>query len=358
VINLPGAHLVADWKKGYVNNNAINRFYDSWVADNQYLIFKKQDSLLKTLASKRGNEKYLNRVKKRFALIDTFFHGVNISRDQTELDAKSRMLFITLTYGNRSDITLPQAWDRLSSDYNRFITNLRNKFRGVTRVLAIRCFEAHKNGYPHIHALLFFENFWFKIFKYSTSKWVKNQLRTRVRWLLSDERLREQIKLCWKPGFSDVQSFISKNYALDYILKYITKRSAKTHSELDEGKGTLNFALLWVAQKRAFAASRDLTLKQMHNSNSENLIEVTHGEPPPMKWEFHGILTSQGFISKADMALRRGLRRFKTILNPYEIDSSTGYPVRYEFDYIRRRRELRGCCPLVYQVAEGVLRIQ
>lgn len=117
-----------------------------------------------------------------------------------------RHIFVTLTYARNS--TSAETWQHVSKDFNRFL----QKFRRSTRanVGYLRTLEAHKDGYPHIHAIIQFPD---------------ARVRIKGDRYFSDDVFR-QFKSTWPHGHSDFQVPFSKREGqIYYIMKYIQKNS-------------------------------------------------------------------------------------------------------------------------------------
>lgn len=63
---------------------------------------------------------------------------------------KSEFYLLTCTL-RENDLPLSVNWKRLSKCWNTFLSNLRKKHG---KIRYFRCVELHKNGMPHIHALI------------------------------------------------------------------------------------------------------------------------------------------------------------------------------------------------------------
>ena len=114
-----------------------------------------------------------------------------------------RHIFCTLTYAPN----YCKPWDRVSKDYNRYIQEFRRETN--CSVGYLRVIERHKNGRPHIHALLQFPDARIRVCNRS---YFDNSFYHRWRAL-------------WRYGHSDYQRPYSNRSPVGYILKYITKNA-------------------------------------------------------------------------------------------------------------------------------------
>lgn len=218
--------------------------YKRWVSQNEYLHFavfegEKKIKEIAVLCSKRGNRVYVHRVRGRISPL------VNLDLPEGNRSwNKTRILFITLTY-NTKRCSPQEGWLSISKEYNRWITNLRNKF-GRVRVLKV--FESTRQGYPHIHVLAVFDDHEFSYFA------------LKGKWRIPRQE-RDRIKEGWH-SFVDVEAVVSPRQAMIYMLKYMIKThggnvKGKTAWEITEEGVSKTLALLWVYKKRGYSLSKD-----------------------------------------------------------------------------------------------------
>ena len=270
-------------------------YFITWVNYDEYMVLQKQtfdgkNFDKKTIAvkcSKRGNDVYKYRVRKRFSFLSTLENKLLFDWDnKTKKSHKSSCLFVTLTF-NPALCGIDEAWEiRVGREYNSWITNLRNKFG---RIEAIRTFEGYENGYPHIHVVLLFGDVEFNTFK--TKKDGKEI------WRIQEKAVFE---LGWK-SWVDVQAVKDLKGGLWYLSKHILKNQVVEGdpvSERDLWKYYLTLALNWVYRKRSFAISKGFLdlMYCMHNSNSGGVVQLTLlGDPVDIHivWVFVGIFSSE-----------------------------------------------------------------
>lgn len=258
-----------------------------WSSCDEYLVMRKDSALAAGLEwiavkmSKRGNDVFAYRVEERLQGLDDvpdlrWFD----SRDRSSKHQTSA-LFVTLTY-DRTDLRVDEAWERVGEDYNRWISAMRARY-GVIHVF--RTWEAQKAGYPHIHAIAFFESQLFEAFHHGDA------------WRIQEKRGLEPL---WSHGFTDIEALGSLRGGIKYIAKYLSK----VHRALDgvegallgEGRGlgglvsrasVLTMALAWATGRRAFSVSKGLfeSTRALHNSNS---VQVDLLGKPVFKWVLVG----------------------------------------------------------------------
>ena len=243
---------------------------------------------------KRGNGIYRWKLKDRLSFLDRF-KNINFfnPKDREVRGKKTRMLFVTLTW-DPSSCDLETAWSGrkvekikgITSDdpyalpnkrcspenvgdhyyaharscpcvscrWNRWISAMRKKY-GKIRVL--RNFEAfgekpedgkvHADGYPHIHAVLYFEDHEFTVSYRDQNK--------HFRILRSE---RDDLANLWQFN-ADIEACYSVGGAMGYIKKYLLKTYGKESVEnvhrINSEKADLTISLLWVFRKQSFAVS-------------------------------------------------------------------------------------------------------
>jgi hypothetical protein len=196
--------------------------------------------------SKRGNDVYWWRVRKRL----NSFKGL---KDHAFFDPHNNIklanvLFVTLTY----DITIStirEAWETIGEDFNKWIRNLRKKFGSISY---LRCWEASRRGYPHIHVLMIFHDYEFKV------KRIKGKYRVQE---------KEAFEKSYH-SFVDVQAIREIKKGIRYVTKYLTKLKKKNHTQ------TLTLALCWLFRKRTFAISGDFHKLIVIKTKSRILVQV------------------------------------------------------------------------------------
>jgi hypothetical protein len=231
--------------KRSIDFTELTEFYREWRDYVEYLVLQEQTKNLKiqgeidkeTIAvkcAKRGNDVYWGRVWERLKPITNL-------KEHTLFDThsnikRSNVLFMTLTYDVKRS-TIQEAWETVGKEFNKWINNIRKKFG---RISYLRCWEASRKGYPHIHVLLVFHDHPFRI--------VFSQLKKgrRVYRIAEKEAFEKSYH-----SFVDVQAVRKLREGIKYVLKYLSKNKYMVKSQ------TLTLALCWLFKKRSFALSGD-----------------------------------------------------------------------------------------------------
>ncbi len=261
--------------------------YRTWVNYKEWMVFKGIEDLgpyevplvhyKVAKASKRGNDVYNWRVRKRLKVLDKIkskpatlgYFSRGIAKPLTAA------IFITLTYSG--DMSLGDAWVDIGPDFDRWRARVRARYG---KFEFIRCWEAHKGskknnyvhkGYPHIHVLLIFQDAEFNVFRHNR-KW----------------RIEEKADFEWSHGWVDVQACPTLKDGISYIAKYI----GKTHA-LGRSQGhNLTLALTWFYRKQSWSISRAISdlIRTLHDSNFGGLLEGGGDAVSNIKWTLEGFL--------------------------------------------------------------------
>lgn len=249
--------------------DSLTSFYLDWQRCNEYLVLQKQSEEFgqikrKTIAvkcSKRGNDVYQARVKKRFGSLERLVSG---PRDLeffgfNDATPKVRMVFVTLTWIGRGSIS--ESWETVGCHFNRWISNLRQKFGSLSYV---RTWEASQKGYAHVHLLILFHQATFSGFK------TVDQDGNFV-WRISE---KVEFERSW-PAFLDCRAVRTASS----VIRYIRKRVLQGTDKGDVESGDLTLALCWIFKRRSFALSGDLQEKladlilSMHKSKAQSRLD-------------------------------------------------------------------------------------
>jgi len=240
-----------------------------------YLVFKSENKLIFSLASKRGNTKYIRKIETKMEqLKQVFIKHAKINRDY------SNVIFVTLTF-NRSKFLNPvYTWVYLSEYVNDYISNLNKKLKKYNNkiILFVKTYELHRDYYPHVHMILLLKN------PIRTFFW-KNKKRIAIK----------KKKMEWNKGFTDVFAPNNPRHICNYLTKYITKnyfnQSLKTNkSDLSieknnktlEDKSNTLLCILWLFRKHTISHSRRL-------DNLNHNIKQINVTPSPTK-KFIGLI--------------------------------------------------------------------
>jgi hypothetical protein len=268
---------------GYSNRDpnleGLEKFYTEWREFNEYMVVQKQSDNLRiegeidreTIAvkcSKRGNDVYWWRVWKRIKkLYDLKAQTLFDSHSSIKL---SNVLFATLTYDVKQS-SISNAWETEGEDFNTWIRNLRKKFGHISY---FRSLEASKKGYPHIHILMIFHDYEFKV----------AEIRGKYRVLE-----KEEFEKSWH-SFVDVQAIRKFREGVRYVTKYLTKTKNDSKTQV------LTLALCWLFRKRSFAISGDMQEVMEISINHGQMIQTNLiGEEVTLNvvWVFIGIFSAE-----------------------------------------------------------------
>jgi len=185
--------------------------------------------------SKRGNDVYRSKVRRRFSrLCDLLSVSDDVELLSGDFDG-SNLLFITLTY----DVSLKskdEAFRDIGVELNRFLSSLRQEYGSLS---VVRCFEVFRNGYPHVHLIVLFNDVSFPVFRAYNRK-------GKAVYRVSDGVLHT-IEGYWH-SFVKVEGVRSAG-GVAYLLKYILKE------QYCDSTNTVGH--LWFYHKQSYAVSRD-----------------------------------------------------------------------------------------------------
>ena len=120
----------------------------------------------------------------------------------------TRHVFGTLTYSR--DLPVDERWSGISKDFNRYLQKIRRLHN--TKLDYFRVVEKHRDGFPHIHVLLQWENASIRV---DNSRYF-------------DKSLYQKWRLLWQHGHSDYQKPRRASLGtLTYILKYLIKNQTQ-----------------------------------------------------------------------------------------------------------------------------------
>ena len=190
--------------------------------------------------SKRGNDVYSKRIEDRMKGISQKIPQELIDYEQNSF---SQILLITLTYDTKLN-SFSEAWKSIGIDYNRFRANLEQKYGHIS---TFRAWESYDNGHPHVHMIIIFEEYKFRVFKsYEESKSRPGKLK--LVWRIHE---KSDLEPYWH-SYIDVRAVDNLRYGINYIKKYITKAS---HYEGSQKKSVKTLAMCWIFKKKAFYVS-------------------------------------------------------------------------------------------------------
>jgi len=231
-----------------MNFRELEQFYREWRDYDEYALFQRQVDRLRetgeiekeTIAikgAKRGNDVYWWRLWKRLKFLRSL---KNYTLFDPHASMKlSNVLFVSLSYDiGRS--TIREGWETVGEEFNKWIRNLRKKYG---RISYLRCWESTSKGYPHIHVVMIFHDYQFKI-AFSQLKRTRHGSYRRVYRIKEKTEFEKSYH-----SFVDVEAVQKMREGISYIMKYLRKD--------DYPLQTLTLALCWLFRKRSFAVNGD-----------------------------------------------------------------------------------------------------
>jgi len=264
----------------------LNEIYHSWANQDEWLFLQGthfQSGEKKRIAikcSKRGNDVFSSRLEKRLGFLKLledveFFQGEDCPTEDaiSEKTVQTQMLWVTFT-SDPSIHTLDEAWRCDSHDWNLMMTKLRKKYGKISVLQFIEAFPDNNGlafGYPHHHAVLFFHDVKFNVFRHYDKDSKGTGISYRIR-----ESAEVKAVAQWD-AFVDIKALRTMDAVIDYCRKH-----EQGSFVLDREDGSVNQEALmnctmgWLYHKRTFSVSRQFRVKlsefirQMRNSNCKN----------------------------------------------------------------------------------------
>jgi len=227
--------------------NDICSHYKLWVTEDRYMVLAhERESWLSSpqdfeyiavKCSKRGNDVYVRRVESRFEGISCRSPDLLVDFNK---NPRASILDFTFTYDTKR-CSFSEAWQNIGVEFNRCMANFRKQYGEIS---IARTWESFENGYPHIHAILIFQDHEFKVFP-SYEGMADSPRRV---WLVESKADMEKY---WH-SFIKVKAVYSLRGGLKYLAKYISKCAAY---DSEDKKAVLTLAMCWVFRKKAFYVS-------------------------------------------------------------------------------------------------------
>jgi len=208
---------------------------------------------------KRGNAVYIDKVKLKFKVFTEqeplVFFDTDLKDTQRKRKRKTSMLYVSGTT-DPSICGFDMGWLEFGSHWNSFITNIKQQFGG--KIVYIRTWQSHENGYPHFHSLIYFRDREFT----AVPNWDYNEKthkRDKLTWRIPSRAklhkgdtltIRQRIKNAWKYGTIDILCVPDTHKAFKDMLKYVTR-------DLSSGECDLTNAMIWYFGKQSFSYSKD-----------------------------------------------------------------------------------------------------
>jgi len=263
------------------NFKELQDFYLEWRTFDEYLVLQKQTENLrvkgevirKTIAikcPKRGNDICRRRLWKRLKFLYEFENTVLF--DPHGNVKTTNVMLVTLTYDTKRS-RIQDAWKNIGDDFNKYMRNLRRKFG---RISYLRCWESSQKGYPHIHVLMMFQDYSFRV------------KRINGKYRIEEKEAFEKSY----HSFVDVQAVRNMKKGIRYVTKYLSKSKSETQTQV------LTLALCWLFRKQSFAVSGYLKeLMQIFMASRQRRLIQTDlmGNEVSLKvvWVFIGFFSAE-----------------------------------------------------------------
>jgi len=253
-------------KDSRISNDDLIKIFNKWRYQKEYFVLWEvgKSKGKAYLCSKRGNDVYNYQINKKFKDVEklAYFYGDSKLFDINQANPKTNCLFVTLTYDTKLK-SLDEAWKQIGIEYNRFVSGIKRKF-GPCAIL--RAFESFQNGYPHIHAIILFDDYQFNVFEHWNKAGTKSSFRIKE---------KSKFDVHWH-SHVDINAVHTIQGALRYLTKYLKKSYDK------DSKYELTLAMLWIYHKQAFAISgkfyeklKQIRLDTQSLSNSNKLTQIS-----------------------------------------------------------------------------------
>ena len=235
-------------------------------------------------ASKRGNDVYKHLVEQKLKPLKEL-HNIPFFNDHC-VDKRTCVIFVTLTYDNKRCDT-ETAWKNIGEEFHLFHNNLRKQYGNVE---IFRTWESTNHYYPHVHAIILFEDRDFTVIQHKNKD---GTISNRIPY-----KEKQKIAQYWHSNV-DVQAIEDSEGAIRELTKYITK-------DLCSKKGDKTNTMIWLHGKQSYAISKGFAkaitgwdIEFNEPTNSDLINQMCNCNQQPIKWEFLGILRGKqlGFSS-------------------------------------------------------------
>jgi len=301
----------------------LKKVFLSWQSYAEYMLIMGENQQtgeklrLAVKCSKRGNDVFAKRLKDRLG----FFKAVkNVKLFTVNKawagQAKTNLLWVTLTYDSKR-CSLNDAWINCMEEYNKFITNLRNKYGRIDVLKFPQPFDdpnGEAYGYPHYHLLLLFQEASFEVFP-------RLEQNKAGEWgLVYRIQERDEVKAQGKwHSHSDIKALSSVGATVNYCRKY-----AQNACYGSSDKAVLTSAILWLYRKQTFSMSAGFRknfvafIRAMHDSKTFNMQKTLGGEEFPVwVWRFYGIRSALDVGATNEWVVSLSPEKFQELVDGY-----------------------------------------
>jgi hypothetical protein len=303
----PRLLVARDWYRNLEQGeiDTVVKLFREWCAFDEYGVIQlerrvkhpfrgfvwKREKTIALKSSKRGNDVYRRRVLKRLANLREIYDRFG-DLELVDTHSRTRVLMVTLTFDIKLT-SIRNAWEGIGRDWNRFISACRRRWG---RIIPVRTWESFGNGYPHIHALLLFEDTTFGTYTHENDK---GEFELRCVEKKEFERYHH--------SFIDIEVPRNIKFAVGYIIKYLGKIHSDPNLANDGGIDTSNahktLALTWLYRKKSFSIGRDIQkqlseidlIDRMRYSNFFSDFQVSLDGvslPKEFRWRWMGVFSA------------------------------------------------------------------
>jgi hypothetical protein len=276
--------------------------YERWVTSPEALLLQGthtetgEKRLIGVKCSKRGNDVFNKRLDKKLAFLSDlksegfeFFDSADFTLNKKVF---SSALWVTLTFDSKI-CSLDDAWRRIEDDWNKYITNLRNKYGQIMALKFIQAFPGKKQGkrglafaYPHIHAVLLFKESKFSVYPQIVEK---NEVDDSMKEVSLRYRIHEKDEFVEQGKYHsnvDVQALRTFKSISNYCRKYGqgTYDVVSKEGEVNE-EALINCTMGFFYHKQSYSASRAL---QSELSDLIRHMRISKGSDPKFQARLDG----------------------------------------------------------------------
>jgi hypothetical protein len=273
----------------------LKEAYSYWEKYVEYMVLSatnvetEEKLYLAVKCSKRGNDVFSRRLNRKFGFFNHVEDVKLFSIEDFEKRAvTTNLLWVTLTYDSKR-CSLHEAWINCMEEYNKFITNLRNKYGKIEVLRFPQPFDDEEGlayGYPHKHLVLLFKEAQFDVFpRWEVDKEGREVVRYRIQ---QKDEVVAQGK--WH-SHVDIKALNSPRAAVSYCRKY-----AQSVLSGETEKGVLTCGILWLYKKQTYSMSSGfkdayLDLIRYLQDSKKSMVQLTlEGDKKPIwVWVLHGI---------------------------------------------------------------------
>ena len=284
----------------FLNLNGCNvaglvDYYKKWRDYDEFLVLHKAETdfreKAKTIAvkcSKRGNDVYARRTKKKLGFLKAvenkkFF---SLKDFDCETPVYTSLLWVSLTWDSNFS-SLEDSWIYGQYYYNKWITNLRNHYGAIDVLRFPQAFPdstGKSYAYQHFHCVLLFKDARFKVFPFMNDK---GELSYRI-----EEKDEFNIQGKWH-SWTDIKAISSMLGIYRYAIKHYENAGFGSSDE-----AALNNAMCWVFKKKSYTVSAGFRVSysefitSLRNSKTHFVQIDLFGVAFKESWVFIGIKSS------------------------------------------------------------------